>query len=55
MSTIGAGEASSQGRREESEFREALPRTSSGKGDRAALVREQHELESAGDGRPDKR
>ncbi|MGH3150638.1 MAG: AMP-binding enzyme, partial [Streptosporangiaceae bacterium] len=32
------------------EFREALPRTSTGKVDRASLAREQHELESAGDG-----
>ena len=33
------------------EFREALPRTSTGKVDRAGLAREQHELEPAGDGR----
>ena len=37
------------------EFREALPRTSTGKVDRAGLAREQHELEPAGDGRPDER
>ena len=34
------------------EFREALPRTSTGKVDRAGLAQEQHELEAAGDGRP---
>ena len=33
------------------EFREALPRTSTGKVDRAGLAQEQHELEPAGDGR----
>jgi amino acid adenylation domain-containing protein len=33
------------------EFREALPRTSTGKVDRAGLARERDELESAGDGR----
>ncbi len=33
------------------EFREALPRTSTGKVDRVGLARERHELESAGDGR----
>jgi acyl-CoA synthetase (AMP-forming)/AMP-acid ligase II len=32
------------------EFREALPRTSTGKVDRAGLAREQRELESADDG-----
>jgi amino acid adenylation domain-containing protein len=37
------------------EFREALPRTSTGKVDRLGLARDRHELESAGDGRPDKR
>ena len=37
------------------EFRDALPRTSTGKVDRAGLAQEQHELEPAGDGRPDKR
>ena len=37
------------------EFREALPRTSTGKVDRAGLAQEQHELESAGDGRRNKR
>jgi len=37
------------------EFREALPRTSTGKVDRAGLAQEQHELELAGDGRPNKR
>ena len=37
------------------EFREALPRTSTGKVDRAGLAQEQHELEPAGDGRGDKR
>jgi amino acid adenylation domain-containing protein len=37
------------------EFREALPRTSTGKVDRAGLAREQHELASAGDGRRDSR
>ena len=36
------------------EFRETLPRTSTGKVDRAGLAAEQHELEPAGDGRPDK-
>jgi amino acid adenylation domain-containing protein len=35
------------------EFREALPRTSTGKVDRAGLSQEQHELEAAGDGRRD--
>jgi amino acid adenylation domain-containing protein len=34
------------------EFREALPRTSTGKVDRVGLAQEQHELEPAGDGRP---
>jgi acyl-CoA synthetase (AMP-forming)/AMP-acid ligase II len=34
------------------EFRETLPRTSTGKIDRAGLAREQRELEPAGDGRP---
>ena len=34
------------------EIREALPRTSTGKVDRAGLAQEQHELEPAGDGRP---
>ena len=33
------------------EFREGLPRTSTGKVDRAGLAREQPELEPAGDGR----
>jgi len=33
------------------EFREALPRTSTGKVDRAGLAREHHELEPVGDGR----
>ena len=37
------------------EFREVLPRTSTGKVDRAGLAREQHELEGAGDGQPVKR
>ena len=37
------------------EFRETLPRTSTGKVDRAGLAHEQHELEPAGDGRRDKR
>jgi amino acid adenylation domain-containing protein len=37
------------------EVREALPRTSTGKVDRAGLAQEQHELEPAGDGRRDKR
>ncbi len=36
------------------EFREALPRTSTGKVDRAGLAQEQHELEPAGDGRGDR-
>jgi L-proline---[L-prolyl-carrier protein] ligase len=36
------------------EFREVLPRTSTGKVDRASLAQEQHELESAGDGRRSK-
>jgi amino acid adenylation domain-containing protein len=36
------------------EFRETLPRTSTGKVDRAGLAQEQHELEPAGDSRPDK-
>jgi hypothetical protein len=31
---------------------EALPRTSTGKVDRAGLTREQDKLETAGDGRP---
>ncbi|MDR2983256.1 MAG: hypothetical protein LBV34_00295 [Nocardiopsaceae bacterium] len=33
------------------EFREEMPRTSTGKVDRAGLAREQNELEPAGDGR----
>jgi amino acid adenylation domain-containing protein len=37
------------------EFREGLPRTSTGKVDRAGLAQERHELEPAGDGRPNKR
>jgi amino acid adenylation domain-containing protein len=37
------------------EFRPALPRTSTGKVDRVGLAQEQDELESAGDGRRDKR
>jgi L-proline---[L-prolyl-carrier protein] ligase len=37
------------------EFRETLPRTSTGKIDRVELAQEQHEMESAGDGRRDKR
>jgi acyl-CoA synthetase (AMP-forming)/AMP-acid ligase II len=37
------------------EFRETLPRTSTGKVDRAGLAQEQHELEPAGDGRRDNR
>ena len=37
------------------EFRETLPRTSTGKVDRAGLAAEQHELEPAADGRPDNR
>ena len=37
------------------EFREALPRTSTGKVDRAGLAQEPHELEPAGDGRGNKR
>jgi amino acid adenylation domain-containing protein len=37
------------------EFRETLPRTSTGKIDRAGLAQEQHELEPTGDGRRDKR
>ena len=37
------------------EFREALPRTSTGKVDRAGLAQEQHEMEPAGDGGRDKR
>jgi acyl-coenzyme A synthetase/AMP-(fatty) acid ligase len=37
------------------EFREALPRTSTGKIDRAGLAQEQHELEPTGDGRRDTR
>jgi len=36
------------------EFREALPRTSTGKIDRVGLAEEQHELEPTGDGRRDK-
>jgi acyl-CoA synthetase (AMP-forming)/AMP-acid ligase II len=36
------------------EFREALPRTSTGKVDRVGLAHDQHELEPAGDGRPTK-
>jgi amino acid adenylation domain-containing protein len=36
------------------EFREVLPRTSTGKVDRASLAQEQQELESAGDGRRSK-
>jgi acyl-CoA synthetase (AMP-forming)/AMP-acid ligase II len=35
------------------EFREELPRTSTGKVDRAGLAQEQLELAPAGDGRPD--
>ena len=37
------------------EFREELPRTSTGKVDRAGLAQERSELESAGDGRGNKR
>ena len=37
------------------EFRETLPRTSTGKVDRVGLAQEQHELEPAGDGRRDNR
>jgi amino acid adenylation domain-containing protein len=37
------------------EFRQTLPRTSTGKVDRAGLAAEQHELEPAADGRPDNR
>jgi amino acid adenylation domain-containing protein len=37
------------------EFREALPRTSTGKVDRVGLAQERDELESAGDGRRNKR
>jgi amino acid adenylation domain-containing protein len=37
------------------EFRETLPRTSTGKVDRVGLAQEQHELEPAGDGVRDKR
>jgi len=37
------------------EFREALPRTSTGKVNRVGLAQEQHELEPAGDGRRNKR
>ena len=37
------------------EFREELPRTSTGKVDRAGLAQEQHKLEAAGEGRPNKR
>jgi long-chain acyl-CoA synthetase len=37
------------------EFRETLPRTSTGKVDRAGLAQDQHELEPAGDGRRDNR
>jgi len=37
------------------EFRTALPRTSTGKLDRVGLAQQQHELESAGDGRGSKR
>ena len=37
------------------EFREELPRTSTGKVDRAGLAQEQHELEPAGDGQRNKR
>jgi len=37
------------------EFREEMPRTSTGKVDRTGLARERNELESAGDGRRDKR
>ena len=37
------------------EFREALPRTSTGKIDRVGLAQDQQELESAGDGRKDNR
>jgi hypothetical protein len=39
----------------DAEFRDALPRTSTGKVDRAGLAQEQHELEPAGDGRRNKR
>jgi len=37
------------------EFREELPRTSTGKVDRAGLAQEQTDLEAAGNGRPNKR
>jgi long-chain acyl-CoA synthetase len=37
------------------EFREEMPRTSTGKVDRAGLAQEQNELEPAGDGRRNKR
>ena len=37
------------------EFREMLPRTSTGKVDRAGLAQEQHELQPTGDGRRDRR
>jgi long-chain acyl-CoA synthetase len=37
------------------EFREQMPRTSTGKVDRVGLAREPNELEPAGDSRPDKR
>jgi acyl-coenzyme A synthetase/AMP-(fatty) acid ligase len=37
------------------EFRDGLPRTSTGKVDRAGLARERDELEPAGDGRQNKR
>ena len=37
------------------EFREELPRTSTGKVDRACLAQEQTDLEAAGNGRPNKR
>ena len=37
------------------EFREELPRTSTGKVDRAGLAQERDELERAGDGRGNKR
>jgi acyl-CoA synthetase (AMP-forming)/AMP-acid ligase II len=37
------------------EFREEMPRTSTGKVDRAGLAHEHYALESAGDGRSKKR
>jgi amino acid adenylation domain-containing protein len=36
------------------EFREEMPRTSTGKVDRVGLAQDRHDLESAGDGRPSK-